>query len=172
MNACTHYSKSPLRRNSPLQVMTLTVLFPALLLSTGPVSANPSGGVIVHGDVSIAGGGNGMLNINQNSNLAIINWSDFNIAVGETTRFNQPGADASVLNRVTGGDPSAIYGALQANGNVFVINPNGILVGPSGMIDVHGLVLSTLDLKNGEFLAGGDMTFLGSPSRREIKYNG
>ncbi len=162
MNACTHYSKSPLRRNSPLQVMTLTVLFPALLLSTGPVSANPSGGVIVHGDVSIAGGGNGMLNINQNSNLAIINWSDFNIAVGETTRFNQPGAQASVLNRVTGGDPSAIHGALQANGNVFVINPNGILVGPTGMIDVHGLVLSTLDLKNGEFLAGGDMTFLGS----------
>ncbi|MDF1739305.1 MAG: filamentous hemagglutinin N-terminal domain-containing protein [Verrucomicrobiales bacterium] len=132
------------------------------MFSTGPVAANPSGGVVVHGDISIANGGNGLLNVNQNSAMAIINWSDFSIAAGETTRFNQPGAQAAVLNRVTGGDPSAIFGALQGNGSVFVINPNGILVGSTGIIDVHGLVLSTLDLSNGEFLAGGDMTFLGS----------
>ncbi|MCB1203759.1 MAG: filamentous hemagglutinin N-terminal domain-containing protein, partial [Verrucomicrobiae bacterium] len=73
----------------------------------------------------------------------------------------QPNKNAAVLNRVNGGDPSAIHGALKANGNVFVINPNGILVGPGGTIDVHGLVLSTLDVDNGEFLAGGDMKFQG-----------
>ncbi|MEC5127316.1 filamentous hemagglutinin N-terminal domain-containing protein, partial [Verrucomicrobiales bacterium BCK34] len=66
------------------------------------------------------------------------------------------------LNRVTGGNPSAIHGALKANGNVFVINPNGILVGANGVIDVHGLALSTLDVSNGEFLAGGDMVFKGA----------
>src|SRR5690606_38532510 len=91
----------------------------------------------------------------------IIHWESFSIGAGELTQFRQPDSDAAVLNRVAGGDPSAIHGALKANGNVFVINPNGILVGPGGTIDVHGLVLSTLDVSDGEFLARGDMTFKG-----------
>ncbi|MCG8602116.1 MAG: filamentous hemagglutinin N-terminal domain-containing protein, partial [Verrucomicrobiales bacterium] len=99
--------------------------------------------------------------IRQNSRNAIINWEDFSIDAGELTQFRQPNSSAAVLNRVTGGNPTAIHGALRANGNVFVINPNGILIGAGGTIDVHGLVLSTLDVSNGEFLAGGDMVFKG-----------
>jgi trimeric autotransporter adhesin len=101
---------------------------PGLGLWTIPIRANPSGGVVVHGDVSFSGGA-GNLQINQSSNKAIINWADFSIDAGELTQFNQPGVGAALLNRVTGGNPSAIHGALKANGNVFVINPNGILVG-------------------------------------------
>ena len=126
-----------------------------------PASANPSGGIVVHGDVNIGAGTGGNLQINQNSQNAIINWNSFSISANELTQFNQPGVSAAVLNRVTGGSVSDIQGALKANGNVFLINPNGILIGATGTIDVHGLTLSTLDVSNGEFLARGDMNFQG-----------
>ena len=151
-----------LRRHSLLRVIILLGLFPGLVLWSGPVAANPRGGSVVHGDVRIGDGAGGNLRITQNSANAIINWDDFSIDAGEMTRFVQPGRNAAVLNRVTGGNPSAIHGALRANGNVFVVNPNGILVGAGGTIDVHGLVLSTLDVDNGEFLAGGDMLMKGA----------
>src|SRR5690606_26629140 len=109
-------------------------------------------------------GGAGALTVRQDSRNAIIDWAGFSIAPGETTRFVQPGTDAAVLNRVTGGDPSVIHGSLRANGQVFVINPNGILVGPGGSIDAHGVVLSTLDVDKGEFLARGDLVFKGASS--------
>ena len=150
-----------LRRLSFLRRLVVSALLPAMTLSTNPVLANPRGGSVVHGNVKIGSGAGGNLQIRQNSNSAIINWESFSIDAGELTQFRQPDSNAAVLNRVTGGDPSAIHGALKANGKVFVINPNGILVGPGGTIDVHGLVLSTLDVDNGEFLAGGDMTFTG-----------
>ncbi len=153
--------RSSFRRRSFLHTLVAVLLMPGLGLWTLPLQANPTGGVVVHGDVSF-GGGAGNLQINQSSQQAIINWADFSIDAGELTQFNQPGVNAAVLNRVTGGNPSAIHGALKANGNVFVINPNGILVGANGTIDVHGLALSTLDVSNGEFLAGGDMVFKGA----------
>lgn len=145
-----------------LQLVVVSLLMPGLTIWTSPVKANPAGGVVVHGDVKIGAGAGGNLQIRQNSRNAIINWDTFSIDAGELTQFRQAtGPNSAVLNRVTGGDPSAIHGALRANGNVFVINPNGILVGPGGTIDVRGVVLSTLDVSNGEFLAGGDMNFKG-----------
>lgn len=149
-------------RSRWIRLPVVSLLLPGLTQFSMPVLANPAGGIVVHGDVRIGAGHGGNLQIQQNSRNAIIDWQSFSIAAGELTQFRQPGANAAVLNRVTGGDPTAIHGALRANGNVFVINPNGILVGPSGAIDVHGLVLSTLDLSNGEFLAGGDLTFAGA----------
>ncbi|MEC5125914.1 filamentous hemagglutinin N-terminal domain-containing protein [Verrucomicrobiales bacterium BCK34] len=149
-----------LRRSFRLQAVIVSLLTPGLTFWSIPIQANPSGGVVVNGDVTFSGGA-GNLQINQASQRAIIDWADFSIDAGELTQFNQPGAAAAVLNRVTGGNPSAIHGALKANGNVFVINPNGILIGANGVIDVHGLALSTLDVSNGEFLAGGDMVFKG-----------
>ncbi|MCB1206481.1 MAG: filamentous hemagglutinin N-terminal domain-containing protein [Verrucomicrobiae bacterium] len=152
----THLSSSPVR------TFVLTVLLPSFAWWSGPLQANPHGGVVVHGQVDMRGLGGRVLNIRQNSSSAIIDWEGFSIEAGETTRFIQPGSNAAILNRVTGGDLSEIHGALRANGNVFLINPNGILVGPGGSIDVHGLVLSTLDIDNGEFLAGGDQVFKGA----------
>ncbi|MDF1740835.1 MAG: filamentous hemagglutinin N-terminal domain-containing protein [Verrucomicrobiales bacterium] len=160
-----NYGKSRLsghfHRLRRVQMLITGFLIPGLAM-TSPVLANPSGGVVVHGDVAIGTGAGGNLQINQASNQAIIDWASFSIDAGELTQFIQPGSNAAVLNRVTGGDPTAIHGALQANGNVFVINPNGILIGAGGTIDVHGLALSTLDISNGEFLAGGDMVFNGA----------
>jgi filamentous hemagglutinin family protein len=149
---------------SPVRAAVLLTLLPAFAWWNVPLQANPGGGVVVHGNVAMEGQAGRVLNIRQGSANAIIDWESFSIDADEMTRFIQPGTNSAVLNRVTGGDLSEIHGALRANGNVFLINPNGILVGPGGSIDVHGLVLSTLDLENGEFLAGGDQVFKGSSS--------
>jgi filamentous hemagglutinin family protein len=94
-----------------------------------------------------------VLNV-TNSNGAIINWQQFNIGAGETTRFIQPTASSAVLNRVLAADPSLLYGTLASNGKVFLVNPAGILVGAGARIDTAGFVASTLAIKDSDFLAG------------------
>ena len=107
-----------------------------------------------------------MLNIRQYSDRTIINWQDFSIAAGETTRFLQPAADAALLNRVMGGNPSSIYGNLVASGQIYLINPAGILVGPSGRIDTRGFFASTLNVSDDNFVKGDGFT-PAIPTRRE-----
>ncbi len=119
---------------------------------TSPVYANPIGADVVSGVVSMAQQGNA-LNI-TNSPGAIINWQGFSIGANEATRFIQQSAASSVLNRVVGQDPSSILGALQSNGRVFLINPNGVLFGAGAQVDVAGLIVSTLNLSNADFLNG------------------
>jgi filamentous hemagglutinin family protein len=134
-----------------------------LLGQTVPLLGNPTGGAVVAGSATIGPAGS-TLTINQASNTAIINWQTFSIAGGETTKFIVPNSTSATLNRVTGGNPSAIYGTLQSNGQVFLINPSGILVGAGGRIDTAGFLGSTLDVSNDAFLKGGDMHFAGSSS--------
>ncbi len=107
-------------------------------------------------------GGSGSLTIRQGSDRGIINWQDFSIAPGEITKFLQPSPQSATLNRVVGSTASNLLGALQANGQVFLINPNGILIGAGARIDTGSFVASTLDVADSEFLAGGDMKFFGS----------
>lgn len=64
--------------------------------------------------------------VNQGTDRAVINWNSFSIANGELTKFVQPSSSSAVLNRVVTANPSAIYGTLQANGNVYLINPGGV----------------------------------------------
>ncbi|MEO0417070.1 MAG: filamentous hemagglutinin N-terminal domain-containing protein, partial [Verrucomicrobiota bacterium] len=152
------------------QLVTL-LLAPGMLLFPVLVTANPSGASVVAGSVNFSGMGTNALTIHQGTGMAIINWQNFSIAAGQSTTFVQPGASSIALNRVVGGDPSAIYGALNANGGVMVINPNGIFVGPSGTIDVGGmLTLSTLDITNEDFLNGGSNTFRGAGSGSVVNH--
>lgn len=126
------------------------------LLSLGcpiVVLAAPSGGVVTAGSASISSSGV-TTTINQASNKAAINWQSFGIASGETVRFVQPSASSIALNRVIGSDASAIYGTLSANGQVFLINPNGILFAPGAQVNVAGLVASTLNISDSDFLNG------------------
>ncbi|MCQ9378540.1 filamentous hemagglutinin N-terminal domain-containing protein, partial [Methyloversatilis sp. XJ19-49] len=118
----------------------------------GLAIANPTGHQVVHGNVGVQVQGS-TLNITA-SDKAIINWQKFSIQPGETTRFIQPNSTASVLNRVVGQDPSRILGNLVANGRVFLINPNGVLFGAGAKVDTAGLVASTLNIRNEDFLAG------------------
>jgi len=140
------------------------VLTAALALSpvSGPsLRANPSGGQVVAGDASFSSSGS-TLTITQGSDRAIINWQDFSIPGGSTTRFVQPSGASAVLNRVTGGNPSAIQGTLIANGQVYLVNPNGILVGAGGVVNTAGFLASTLDVSDAAFLGGGDLRFTGN----------
>lgn len=118
----------------------------------GAAHANPTGGQVVSGQASMVNSGN-VLTVTNSAN-AIINWQTFSIGRNETTRFVQPSASSAVLNRVLGNNPSELLGQLQSNGRVFLINPAGILVGRDAVIDVAGLVASTLNLSDDNFLAG------------------
>lgn len=118
----------------------------------GHADANPTGPSVVSGQANIAVSGKTLSIINTPG--AIINWQGFSIAPDELTRFIQQSASSAVLNRVIGQDPSSLLGRLQSNGRVFLINPNGIAFGAGARIDVGGLVASTLDLNDADFLAG------------------
>ena len=114
--------------------------------------ANPTGAQVVSGTANIAAAGNTLTITNSAS--AIINWQSFSIGSNEVTRFIQPSAASSVLNRVVAKNPSELLGQLTSNGRVFLINPAGILVGAGARVDTAGFVASTLNLSNADFLAG------------------
>ena len=128
----------------------------ALLLAAcymgGQAQAAPTLPQVVAGQASFNQQGN-VFSI-TNTPGTIINWQSFNIGAGEITRFIQQNGDSAVLNRILGQDPSRILGALQSNGKVFLINPNGILFGQGARVDVNGLVASTLNISDADFLAG------------------
>ncbi|WP_313053687.1 MBG domain-containing protein [Pseudomonas lopnurensis] len=113
----------------------------------------PTGGSVVSGSASIASDGTAMT-IDQASHKAVIDWSSFDIGAGNSVTFVQPSSASSALNRVTGGDASSLYGTLNANGQVYLINPNGILFGASAQVNVGTLVASTLDIANDDFERG------------------
>ncbi|CAN0152359.1 unnamed protein product, partial [Phaeothamnion confervicola] len=121
---------------------------------SGPILALPDRPTTVQGTVQVTNPSANILQILQSSPQAIINWNSFNIGARETVRFLQPSNVSAVLNRVTGGDPSVILGMLQANGRVFLVNPNGILFGPGSVVDVGSFVATTLNMSDSDFLSG------------------
>src|SRR5471032_2603960 len=138
------------KRNSwRLKLVTVAV---ASCFAAEIAHANPLGAVVVNGQVSFSSNGNLLQIINTPG--AIINWRGFSIGANEITRFIQQSASSSVMNRVTGVDPSVILGTLASNGRVFLINPNGINFGVGSQVNTAGLVASTLGLSDGDFLAG------------------
>ncbi|MFT6725259.1 MAG: filamentous hemagglutinin family protein, partial [Arenicella sp.] len=129
-----------------------------VLLGVGSAFANPVDPTVVVGDVSLETVG-AQLNI-TNSSGAIIDWNRFSIAQDEITKFIQESSSSAVLNRVTGGNLSEILGDLQSNGRVFLINPNGLIVGQDAVIDTAGFVGSTLGITNQAF-SSENYTFSG-----------
>ncbi|WP_431854354.1 filamentous hemagglutinin N-terminal domain-containing protein, partial [Azospirillum sp.] len=120
----------------------------------GIAAANPRGGTVVGGSASIAESALGTLTVRQATDKAIIEWQDFSVGEREHTRFEQPSAGSIALNRVVGGNPSEILGRLSANGQVWLVNPNGIVFGRNAQVDVGGLVATTHDIRNDDFMAG------------------
>jgi filamentous hemagglutinin family protein len=114
----------------------------------------PSGGNVVSGSASITSTGSASTLIVQQSAKAVINWQDFSISSGANVTFRQPDATAITLNRVTGAGASAINGNLLANGQVWLVNGNGILMGAGSRIDVGGLIATTSDITDSDFLSG------------------
>ncbi len=131
------------------------------ILSPLTVYANPDGAQIINGQVNIDTSQPGVANI-TNSPDAIIQWQNFNIAQNEITRFIQQNSQSAVLNRIMGENPSQILGQLVSNGKVLLINPNGIVFGADSVVDTQGLVASSLNLSDDDFLKGNYHFLAGS----------
>ena len=144
--------RNPIRRSAI--ELTIGALMIGILAPGGAVRANPEGGTVVAGAATIAQPVPGEVIVNQHSDRTIIDWQAFSIGAGETTQFLQPSASAVALNRVTGAQVSEILGRLSANGQVYLINPNGILFGPDAVVDVAGLIASVHGMRDQDFLAG------------------
>lgn len=130
-------------------------------LGAHPLLANPYGGTVVAGGVQIESAGS-VLNIHQSTDRAIIHWQGFSVGGQETTNFLQPSSSAAVLNRVTSAEASQILGTLNANGQVYLINPNGILVGNGAVVNVGSFVAATANVADEAFLQGGALHFIGA----------
>lgn len=127
----------------------------------------PQGGTITTGNGSIVNNGGNQLVINQNTDKLGINWQSFNVGPDGHVIFNQPGKDSIALNRVIGKDGSAILGKIDANGQVFLINPNGVIFGKDSQVNVGGLVASTLNISDEDF-KNGNMKFSAGQANGEV----
>lgn len=130
-----------------------------LALISSPLFAMPQGPIVVNGksEIHLSPAALEIVAGDQ----SIIEWSDFSIETGETVRFLQPNTAASVLNRVRDAYPSRLFGNLESNGQVLLINPNGVLVGKDASINTGSFIASTLDIQNDVFLSGKDLIFAG-----------
>ena len=123
--------------------------------SASAQTALPKGGVVSSGGAIIGAPADNALTINQTSARAVIDWRSFSIGQGATVTFQQPDAQSAVLNRVNGSAPTSIAGALNANGQVYIVNPNGIAITQTGAVKVGGgFVGSTLGISNNDFQTG------------------
>ena len=132
----------------------------ALSLSASIAHAAPVAGQVVAGTGSISSSGT-ITTIQQSSRNLSLNWQSFNIAANQTVQFVQPSASAIAVNRILGNSGTQIFGQLIANGQVYLINPNGILFAPGSQVNVGGLVASTLDLSDAS-LTENARTFSGN----------
>ena len=122
--------------------------------------ALPTGGHYVAGQGAIAAQGSSMT-INQSTLRGIINWQGFSIGAANAVRFNN--GSGATLNRVTGAQMSQIEGLLSATGSLYLINPNGIVIGKNGQVVTGGgFVGSTRDEPDSAFMAGVTQTLTGS----------
>lgn len=121
----------------------------------------PTGGKVVGGAAAIAQPNANKMEITQTTPKAVINWNAFNVGAGNTVQFIQPSSSSQVLNRVVGitGGSSQILGTLTANGQVFIVNPQGIVFGNGAMVNVGALLASTRDIAPNAFMAGGNLQF-------------
>ena len=118
-----------------------------------PATALPQGGTVTQGQAQWTQSG-ARLDVTQGSTKAAINWQRFDIGAQAEVRFLQPSASSVALNRVVGGNMSQVFGKLTANGQVLLVNPNGIVFGKGSQVDVGGLVASTMNLSDEDFMAG------------------
>lgn len=133
-------------------------------MGTQAVAAGlPTGASVVGGDVSVAESGN-VMTITSRSQRGIVNFQSFNIGSGKTVTMSMPTAQAAILARVIGNSSSNIAGNLNANGQVFLVNPNGIIFGSTAQVNVGSLMATTLNITDENFM-NGNMTFTQEPGK-------
>jgi filamentous hemagglutinin family protein len=126
----------------------------------------PNGGHFVAGNGQISANGKSMT-IDQGSSRGVIEWNSFSIGNGDRVRFNN--GTGATLNRVTGSNLSSILGSLSATGSVYLINPQGVVIGKSGKVSTGGrFVASTLDTDNASFMSGGQIAMIGTSGGKVV----
>ncbi|HXK25588.1 MAG TPA: filamentous hemagglutinin N-terminal domain-containing protein, partial [Myxococcota bacterium] len=133
----------------------LTLVLVDCMLLPSAALANPAGGVVHGGIATITGQGTSTVNVDQRSQNAMLSWQSFNIQPGEVTNFHQPNAKSVAINRILDGQASQILGGLNANGHVYLINPNGILFGHDSVVNV-GSLTAAASVKAGDLLVFGN----------------
>ena len=140
-----------------------------VVLSRLSAFANPQGMSVVQGNVTSSTSPNGaQLNVTTTSANAVINWSSFNIAAGETTTFVQPSSVSVVWNQIFDHNPSQIWGSLNANGIVVLMNQNGFYLGPNSSVNVGGFIASTAPVAAPTPSGSGMWQFQGAPPMASI----
>ncbi|MCW8830719.1 MAG: filamentous hemagglutinin N-terminal domain-containing protein, partial [Gammaproteobacteria bacterium] len=124
------------------------------VLTSLPVIAAPQGGAIVAGQGNITTPSSSVTQVQQLSNNLVVDWQSFNVNANELVQFSQPTSTSAVLNRINDVLPSEIYGSIEANGLVFLMNPNGMLFGEGANIQVNGLFATNLNIDSSRFMAG------------------
>jgi filamentous hemagglutinin family protein len=142
-----------LRRSTVLSGAAAGLFF-GVAATTPSAYANPEDGRVVAGTAQISRTAPGRLDVTQTGDRAVIDWRSFSVAEGEHAHFQQPSPSAIILNRVTGGQTSEIMGRLSATGQLWLVNPNGIVFGRNAQVDVAGLLATTADISNTDFMAG------------------
>jgi filamentous hemagglutinin family protein len=131
-------------------IIALIMLSPA----AGIGATLPQGGSVTIGQGTISSNGSNQMVIKQTSDKLGINWQSFDVGADGHVIFDQPGKNSVALNRVIGSDGSAILGKIDANGQVILINPNGVVFGKDAKVNVGGLMASTLDISDADFKNG------------------
>lgn len=165
---CWNVTHEGARRRRAGSGKGLVVAVASLLALTGLPSAFalPTGGEVVSGSADFHTQGQHM-SINQQTDKLVTQWKDFNVQNGQSVTFNQPTSTSIALNRVVGVNGSQIHGQINANGRVFLINPNGVVFGQGAQVNVGGLVASTRDISDADFKAG-NYKFAGSSAAEVV----
>ena len=141
--------------NPTTLALALAVAFCA---ASNPVVANPTGAVVVHGQAALSNPqANTLLVATQNgpgSHHSAINWQSFSIPAGNVTRFVQPDAGSTSINRVVTNTPSVLFGSLSSNGKLVLVNQSGIAVGAGAVVDTAGFTASTVGMSELDAIAG------------------
>src|SRR5579885_1281779 len=141
---------------------TSNLILRGLLLATSCLAgtdalahgALPTGGNVVAGKARITQPSSTRTVVRQSTNKALIDWDTFSIGKGSSVVFRQPNQGSITVNRVIGPDSSQIFGNLTANGQIWLINGNGILFGKGSQINVEGLIATTSDMTDQDFKKG------------------
>ncbi len=144
--------------HAPVSRLLLGTALVALCLGfSGNAHAGPQGGQVTGGSITIDQSGS-LTTINQSTQRGIINWNSFNVGATETVKFVQPGSSSVTVNRINDTQASRIDGRIEANGNIVLLNQNGITFGSTARVDVNGIVASTANMSNDDaFMAGATM---------------
>ncbi len=98
---------------------------------------------------------NNTMTVTQTTDKAVLNWNTFNVSENAAVNFVQKNTNSVALNRVFSATPSKVLGNVSANGQIYLINPSGILFGKNAKINVGGLVASTLNVDTNTFINSG-----------------